>query len=56
MKGNEDFDPIGFAEYFDVKWLAEAEIKHGRVSMLAVVGWLVQVRYQRGRKILIILF
>jgi len=42
LVGSEDFDPIGFAEYFDVKWLQEAELKHARVSMLAVVGWLVQ--------------
>ena len=35
-------DPVGFAENFDIKWLREAELKHGRVSMLAVVGWLVQ--------------
>eukprot|EP01035_Chromulina_nebulosa_P066829 gene66829-91522_t len=40
--GNSEFDPIGFAEYFDPKWLREAELKHGRVSMLATVGWLVQ--------------
>lgn len=41
-KGSEDFDPIGFAEYFDVKWMQEAELKHSRIAMLAVVGWLVQ--------------
>jgi len=29
---------MGFAEYFDVKWMQEAEIKHGRVCMLAAVG------------------
>jgi light-harvesting complex I chlorophyll a/b binding protein 1/light-harvesting complex I chlorophyll a/b binding protein 4 len=42
MIGNAEFDPIGFAESFDPKWLREAELKHGRVSMLAAVGWLVQ--------------
>jgi len=41
MIGNVEFDPLGFAELYDVKWLREAELKHGRVSMLAVVGWLV---------------
>jgi hypothetical protein len=41
--GNEEFDPIGFAEMYDIKWMAEAELKHCRVAMLAVVGWLVQV-------------
>ena len=33
--GNVGFDPLSFTEFFDVKWLREAEIKHGRVSMLA---------------------
>jgi len=42
LAGNSEFDPLGFSEYIDVKWLREAELKHGRVSMLAVVGWLVQ--------------
>lgn len=45
MKGNSEFDPFGFAETFDPKWLREAELKHGRVAMLATVGWLVQVIY-----------
>mmetsp|Transcript_24944 Transcript_24944/g.23930 ORF Transcript_24944/g.23930 Transcript_24944/m.23930 type:complete len:221 (+) Transcript_24944:78-740(+) len=40
MIGNAEFDPIGFSDTFDVKFLREAELKHGRVSMLAVVGWL----------------
>ena len=40
--GNAEFDPLGFAETFDPKWLREAELKHGRVSMLATVGFLVQ--------------
>jgi hypothetical protein len=42
LQGNADFDPVGFAEVYDPKWLREAEIKHGRVSMLAVVGFLTQ--------------
>ena len=41
MVGNVEFDPIGFSDYNDVKWMREAELKHGRVCMLAVVGWLV---------------
>jgi hypothetical protein len=40
--GNEEFDPLGFAEYYDIKWMREAELKHARVAMLATVGWLVQ--------------
>ena len=41
MAGNYEFDPLGFSEYNDVKWMREAELKNGRVAMLAVVGWLV---------------
>jgi len=37
----QEFDPVGFSDTFDVKWMREAEIKHGRVSMLACVGFLV---------------
>merc|ERR1719410_1795435 len=37
--GNVEFDPLGFSDTFDMKWLREAEIKHGRVSMLATVGF-----------------
>ena len=42
IQGNVEFDPLGFSDVYDVKWLREAELKHGRVSMLAVTGWLVQ--------------
>merc|ERR1719198_1915681 len=34
------FDPLNLSERFDVKWLREAEIKHGRICMLAVVGYI----------------
>jgi hypothetical protein len=34
-----EFDPCGFAELYDVKWMREAEIKHGRVAMLAIIGY-----------------
>lgn len=37
--GNEEFDPLGLAELFDIKFMREAEIKHGRVAMLATVGF-----------------
>jgi hypothetical protein len=40
------FDPLGFAgeRFADVNpsWLRAAELKHGRVAMLASTGWLVQ--------------
>ena len=42
LVGNEEFDPFGLAEKFDIKWMREAELKHARVAMLATVGWLVQ--------------
>merc|ERR1712205_210069 len=36
------FDPLGFSSYIDVKWLREAELKHGRICMLAWTGCIVQ--------------
>lgn len=41
MVGDAGFDPLGFSDSFDVRFLREAELKHGRVAMLAVVGCLV---------------
>jgi hypothetical protein len=38
--GNKIFDPLKFSEKYDVNWLREAELKHGRVTMLALVGFL----------------
>merc|ERR1719221_1271285 len=39
--GEEDgFDPIGMSLAYDIRWLREAELKHCRVAMLAVVGWI----------------
>jgi hypothetical protein len=32
------FDPLGFSDYYDLKWLREGEIKNGRVAMLAALG------------------
>eukprot|EP00001_Collodictyon_triciliatum_P142561 24927_2 len=42
LPGDVGFDPLGFSEVFDVKVLREAELKHGRIAMLAVLGWIVQ--------------
>lgn len=39
MVGNKGFDPAGFSNYIDTKWLREAELKHGRVCMLATLGF-----------------
>ena len=43
MAGDVGFDPLGFTNYFDLKWLREAELKHGRICMLAWTGCIVQV-------------
>lgn len=40
--GDVGFDPFSFSDNFDMKWLREAEIKHGRVSMLATLGFVMQ--------------
>eukprot|EP00957_Ditylum_brightwellii_P199158 15181509-Ditylum_brightwellii.AAC.1 len=40
--GDVGFDTMGFSDNFDMKWLREAEIKHGRSSMLATLGFVVQ--------------
>jgi len=38
VPGDAGFDPLGFSDYYDLKWLREGEIKNGRVAMLAVLG------------------
>lgn len=40
--GDVGFDPFSLSEYMDMKWLREAEIKHGRSSMLATVGFVAE--------------
>jgi len=40
--GDVGFDPVGFSNWFDMKWMREAEIKHGRVGMLASLGYFLQ--------------
>ncbi len=46
MAGDEGFDPLGLSSIddlgVDLYWMREAEIKHCRVAMLAVVGSLAQ--------------
>jgi len=37
--GNREFDPLGLAEIYDIKYMREAEIKHGRTAMLACLGY-----------------
>jgi light-harvesting complex I chlorophyll a/b binding protein 1 len=37
--GNFGFDPFRFSDFLPMDFLAEAEIKHGRICQLAVVGF-----------------
>ncbi len=39
LPGDVGFDPLGFSNMFDLNFLRESEVKHGRVCMLAIVGW-----------------
>jgi Chlorophyll A-B binding protein len=34
------FDPLGLSSYFPMDYLRESEIKHGRICMLAIVGYI----------------
>jgi light-harvesting complex I chlorophyll a/b binding protein 1 len=34
------FDPLRLSDYFPVDYLRESEIKHGRIAMLAAVGFI----------------
>eukprot|EP00972_Heterocapsa_arctica_P068822 10171200-Heterocapsa_arctica.AAC.1 len=44
LKGNvgeeKDFDPLGVSDALPVYFLREAELNHGRVCMLATLGWI----------------
>jgi hypothetical protein len=44
--GDVGFDPLGISNLIDVRWLREAELKHGRVCMLAATGMIVQDVYK----------
>ena len=46
LVGDVGFDPLGFSSLIDLRWLREAELKHGRVCMLAATGLIVQDVYQ----------
>lgn len=37
--GDVGFDPLGLTEQFDLYTLMEAEVRHARLAMLAVLGW-----------------
>ncbi|KAJ1478265.1 chlorophyll a/b-binding protein domain-containing protein [Baffinella frigidus] len=42
MVGDQGFDPFGFSGWVNMKFCREAELKHGRVAMLAFVGIMVE--------------
>lgn len=46
MAGDEGFDPLGLSNIdnvgLDLYWFREAELKHARVAMLAILGGLAQ--------------
>uniref|UniRef100_UPI0032B08E3F ACPII-1 n=1 Tax=Chroomonas placoidea TaxID=173977 RepID=UPI0032B08E3F len=46
LVGDVGFDPLGFSNWLDLRWAREAEIKHGRVAMLAATGMIVQDAYK----------
>ena len=47
MVGNKGFDPLGFARTLEeLDNYREAEIKHGRLAMLAALGWPASERLQ----------
>jgi hypothetical protein len=48
MVGNKGFDPLGLAKNLvELDTFREAEIKHGRLAMLAAVGWPAAERLQQ---------
>lgn len=48
LPASYEFDPLLISDYINVRFLQEAEIKHGRICMLAVVGFLVQEQFTFG--------
>lgn len=46
LPGYAGFDPLGISNYVNIKFLQEAEIKHSRICMLAVLGIFVSEFYR----------
>lgn len=48
-EGDVGFDPVGFSKsQKTLFWMREAETKHGRLAMLAAVGWPLSELYHKG--------
>jgi len=48
LAGDVGFDPLGFSKsQKTLYWMREAETKHGRLAMLAAVGWPLSELYHR---------
>ena len=41
LAGDVGFDPLNLSSYYSLDWMREAELKHGRVCMLAWLGFVV---------------
>ena len=39
MAGDVGFDPLGLGSAYNMKWMREAELKHGRMCQLAWLGY-----------------
>jgi hypothetical protein len=39
MTGDVGFDPLNLSDLVPIQWAREAELKHGRICMLAWAGW-----------------
>lgn len=39
LAGAVGFDPLGLSSFLGTGWAVEAELKHGRIAMLATLGW-----------------
>ena len=39
LVGDVGFDPLGFSDFVPMAYLREAELKHGRICMMAVTGY-----------------
>eukprot|EP00183_Erythrolobus_madagascarensis_P007051 CAMPEP_0185843666 /NCGR_PEP_ID=MMETSP1354-20130828/89_1 /TAXON_ID=708628 /ORGANISM="Erythrolobus madagascarensis, Strain CCMP3276" /LENGTH=171 /DNA_ID=CAMNT_0028543197 /DNA_START=312 /DNA_END=827 /DNA_ORIENTATION=- len=42
MVGDAGFDPLLLSDVLNLKYLRASELKHGRICMLATLGWVVQ--------------